>query len=54
MTEIHLHQIFYDEKTRGEVGAGFLPLDNCTNERPDWREYWPMRNFLMQKTGSRH
>ncbi|HEV2442512.1 MAG TPA: class I SAM-dependent methyltransferase, partial [Steroidobacteraceae bacterium] len=25
----------------------FLPLDNSANERPDWREYWPMRRFLL-------
>ena len=50
MTDIHIHQIFYDEKTRRELEPGFLPLDNSANERPDWREYWPMRNFLMRNT----
>ena len=24
-------------------------LDNSANERPDWFEYWPMRNFLLSQ-----
>ena len=46
MTNTHIHQIFYSEQTRAELDPGFLPLDNSANERPDWREYWPMRRFL--------
>ncbi len=33
-----------------EVADGYLALDNSRNERPDWREYWPMRNFLLGQT----
>lgn len=46
MTEASIHQIYYSEQTRAELDPGFLPLDNSANERPDWREYWPMRRFL--------
>lgn len=42
-----LFQIFFDEATRARVRPPFLPLDNSGNERPDWREYWPMRRFLL-------
>jgi len=31
------------------LDPGFVPLDNSTNERPDWREFWPIRNFLMRE-----
>ncbi len=44
---IHLHQIYYSEQTRLEVDHGFIGLDNLANERPDWREYWPIRNHLL-------
>jgi hypothetical protein len=29
------------------LDPGFLPLDNLRNERPDWREYWPIRDYLL-------
>ncbi|HEX5458628.1 MAG TPA: class I SAM-dependent methyltransferase [Steroidobacteraceae bacterium] len=47
MTDARIHQIYYSEQTRAELDPGFLPLDNSANERPDWREYWPMRAFLL-------
>ncbi len=31
------------------LDPGFLPLDNLANERPDWREYWPIRRFLQSE-----
>jgi hypothetical protein len=43
---IQIQQIFYDEATRGMLDPGFIPLDNSKNERPDWFEFWPIRNFL--------
>jgi hypothetical protein len=43
---VKIHQIFYDESTRKGVDPGFIPLDNVANPRPDWREYWPIREFL--------
>ena len=44
---IHVYQICYSEQTRRENDTGFLVLDNMANPRPDWREYWPMRKFLL-------
>jgi hypothetical protein len=43
----NIFQIFYDQESRNRVDPGFLPLDNVANERPDWREYWPIRKFLL-------
>lgn len=42
-----IHQIYYDEASKAAVDPRFIPLDNAANSRPDWREYWPMRNFLL-------
>ena len=42
-----IYQIFYDDKTRAKLDPGFLPMDNSRNVRPDWREYYPMRAFLL-------
>jgi predicted O-linked N-acetylglucosamine transferase (SPINDLY family) len=44
---IQLFQICYTEETLQSIPAGFGVLDNLSNERPDWREFWPMRNYLM-------
>ncbi len=45
-----LHQIFYSDATRVALDPGFTPLDNLANERPDWREYWPIRRVLLTET----
>ena len=45
MTKAHIYQIYYSEETRGNLDKGFIPLDNV-GQRPDWSEYWPIRNFL--------
>lgn len=42
------HQIFYDEATRALADAGFVPLENPGNPRPDWYEYWPIRKYLRE------
>jgi hypothetical protein len=42
-----IYQIYYSEATKAKIDPGFLPLNNMKNERPDWREYWPIRNFLL-------
>ena len=47
MIECSIHQIYYSEQTRLELDPGFARLDNSANDRPDWREYWPMRRFLL-------
>ena len=46
MTQAHIYQIFYSEPTRAILDKGFIPLDNV-GQRPDWCEYWPIRNFLL-------
>jgi len=50
MARAEIFQIYYSDLTRAEVDPGFIPLDNTANERPDWREYWPIRNFLLNNT----
>ena len=48
LDKIKLFQIAYNQETWDQVHAsGFLPLDNMANPRPDWYEYWPIRNFLL-------
>lgn len=47
MPDAHIYQIYYSERTRDSRDKGFLGLDNLRNERPDWREYWPIRHFLL-------
>jgi len=42
-----LYQIYYDRKSELKLLSGFMPLDNTSNERPDWYEYWPIRRFLL-------
>ena len=47
---IRAFQIFYNAATRAALDPAFEPLDNSANERPDWYEYWPIRNFLRANT----
>ena len=44
----HIFQIYYSEESRKMIDSSFIPLDNSLNERADWREYWPIRNFLIE------
>lgn len=46
---VEIRQIFYSEETRLLLDRGFIALDN-RGERPDWREYWPIRRFLLAHT----
>jgi hypothetical protein len=47
MPEILIYQIHYSS---GDVcDPGFRVLDNSSNERPDWFEYWPIRRFLLNE-----
>ncbi|MEY4341763.1 MAG: hypothetical protein RL541_1267 [Pseudomonadota bacterium] len=41
-----IYQICYSPETMANVPDGFLMLNNVKNERADWREYWPIREFL--------
>jgi len=46
--EIRAFQIFYNDQTRASLDVDFEPLDNSRSERPDWYEYWPIRNYLSR------
>jgi len=46
MNNVRAFQIFYNEATRAQLDPDFEPLDNLSNERPDWAEYWPMRRWF--------
>ena len=50
MTRVHIHQIYYDEATRARLDPGFIAFDNLANERSDWREFWPIRRYLLNAT----
>jgi hypothetical protein len=45
--KINIFQIYYDDATKEQVDPVFIPLENHGNPRPDWREYWPIRNYFL-------
>jgi hypothetical protein len=47
MPDQFVYQIHY--ATDEAVEPGFRALDNSSNERPDWFEYWPIRQFLLNE-----
>ena len=48
MTEpVYLYRIVYSAETLAAAEPGCLLLDHMANERSDWREYWPIRRFLL-------
>jgi hypothetical protein len=47
MREVHAFQILNHYTPRDNLDPGFEVLDNSANERPDWFEYWPIRNYLL-------
>lgn len=49
MSAVFLYQILNHYTPRESLDSGFLTLDNSANEKPDWFEYWPMRNFLVNE-----
>lgn len=49
MSDIKLYQIVYSQKTLEGLSPGYLALDNLNSQRNDWREYWPIRNFLLEQ-----
>ncbi len=46
---VHLYQIVYNEATLAALPQGYGMLDNRAHERDDWREYWPIRHFLLNQ-----
>jgi hypothetical protein len=49
MHAVHIYQILNHYTSRQDLDPGFAVLDNSTNERPDWYEYWPIRKFLLNE-----
>jgi hypothetical protein len=49
MPAVQIYQILNHYTPREELDPGFAVLDNSTNERPDWFEYWPIRRFLLEE-----
>lgn len=50
MRPLHIFQILNHYTAPQDLDPGFGVLDNSTNERPDWFEYWPIRKFLLHET----
>jgi predicted O-linked N-acetylglucosamine transferase (SPINDLY family) len=46
---IKLFTIAYSAESLAKVENGFLVLDHMQNERSDWREYWPIRKYLLNE-----
>lgn len=50
MREVHAYQILNHYTSREDLDPGFKVLDNSSNVRPDWYEYWPIRNYLLNES----
>lgn len=50
INDIQLFYISYSAKTLEQMPEGYLLLDNSDHARDDWREYWPIRNFLLSQS----
>ena len=46
--DIEIFQICYTKELLNNIPESFSALDNSENLRPDWREYWPIRNYLLE------
>jgi hypothetical protein len=49
MVRSRVFQIVYDERTRQSRDPGFDALDNEGCPEPDWYEYYPIRQFLINE-----
>lgn len=47
--DVHLYHIAYSEDTAHALPPGYRVLDNRNSPRNDWREFWPIRNFLKSQ-----
>ena len=45
--EVRLFQICYSNEHVDSVPSGFSVLNNSESARKDWRELWPIRNYLL-------
>jgi hypothetical protein len=49
MPNVFIYQILNHYTAPDALDPGFLVLDNSSNERPDWFEYWPIRKYLLSE-----
>ena len=49
MSEVFIYTILNHYTKREELDPRYRVLDNSSNERPDWYEYWPIRKFLLNE-----
>jgi hypothetical protein len=49
MADSHIFQILTHYTARTALDSGFGVVDNSSNDRPDWFEYWPIRKFLLSE-----
>jgi len=47
MRPVEIYQIAYSEETLAGIEPAYRVLNNLQNPRPDWREYFPIRSFLL-------
>jgi hypothetical protein len=47
MANSQIFQILNHYTSRAALDPGFGVIDNSSNARPDWFEYWPIRKFLV-------
>lgn len=44
---VRLFSLAWSPETLAQADPAIAILDNSANLRPDWREYWPMRHYLL-------
>jgi predicted O-linked N-acetylglucosamine transferase (SPINDLY family) len=47
---VRLYQVAYSPDTISQIHAPVRVLNNVANPRPDWREAWPIRQFLRNSS----
>ena len=47
--QVALYQIAWSDAVLAQIEPGYGILDNRFDNRHDWREYWPMRKFLLSQ-----
>ena len=40
-------QIYYDDASKRALSPLLIPLDNSGGARPEWFEFWPIRQYLL-------
>jgi hypothetical protein len=49
MPDIFIYTILNYYTKKETLDPGYRTIDNSSNERPDWFEYWPIRKFLLNE-----